>query len=95
MNKQIKLPYGNGHITIPVPEEKLLGVFEPRSLPPVPDPEAELRRALAEPVGAPPLRKKAQGAASVAIVVEDVSRPVPSALLLDARLSPRTSRGSR
>jgi len=84
VQKTIELPYGDGHLTIAVPEEKLLAVVEPRPLPPAADPMAELRKALASPVGAPQLREKVKGASSVAIVVEDVSRPAPSALLLDA-----------
>ena len=84
MDRQIELPYGDGSIAVSVPEDKLIGVFEPRPLPAVEDPMQELRRALAEPVGAPPLREKAKGATNVAVVVEDVSRPVPADLLLDA-----------
>ncbi len=84
MSAQIELPYGDESVTVSVPEEKLIGVFEPRALPPVCDPAAALREALANPVSAPQLRDKAQGAASAAIVVEDVSRAVPCGLLLDA-----------
>ncbi|MEW6359670.1 MAG: nickel-dependent lactate racemase [Planctomycetota bacterium] len=82
--RKIELPYGKGSLTISVPVENLLAVVEPRRLPPAPDLMAELRRVLANPVGAPRLREKARGARSVAVVVEDVSRPVPSSLLLDA-----------
>ena len=84
MSRHVELPYGDGTIAISVPGEKLLGVFEPRALPPVPDAAAALREALAEPIGAQRLRDMARGAASVAIVVEDASRAVPSALLVDA-----------
>jgi len=84
MKRQIKLPYGDGDITVAVPEEKLIGIFEPRALAPAPDPAAALRQALANPVGAPRLREAASGATSAAIVVEDASRSVPSSLLVDA-----------
>jgi lactate racemase len=84
MNRKIQLPYGDTFVELEVPEDKLIGVFEPRSLPPAADSMAELRRALANPVNAPRLREKAKGARSVVIVVEDATRPVPVALLLDA-----------
>lgn len=84
MNRCVELPYGDGTVAVSVPEQRLVGVFEPRPLATVDDPAAELRRALADPVAAPRLRDLAQGVQSVAVVVEDVSRPVPNPLLLDA-----------
>jgi nickel-dependent lactate racemase len=84
MNREISLPYGNNAVRISVPEQKLLGVFEPRQAPPAPDPAATLREALANPVGAPPLRESARGARKVAVAIEDATRPAPNALILDA-----------
>ena len=55
-----------------------LGVAEP---PPV-DLRAALDRALARPVGAPPLRELARGRGKVAIITSDASRPVPAHALL-------------
>ena len=91
MTKRIELPYGDGTVAVSVPEEKLVGVFEPRELPPVADPAAALREALANPVGAPRLRDKARGVGSVAITVEDATRSVPKALLLDAVMEELTA----
>ncbi len=84
MTRSIELPYGDGTVTVSVPQRKLVGVFEPHGLTAVSDPAAALREALANPVGAPPLRERARGVRSVAIAVEDATRPVPNALLLDA-----------
>ncbi len=55
-----------------------LGVAEP---PPI-DLGAALSRALARPVGAPPLRELARGRRRVAIITSDSSRPVPAHALL-------------
>ena len=44
--------------------------------------DAGIRKALAEPIGAPPLRQFAAGAATAAILVDDLSRPTPAFRLL-------------
>lgn len=44
--------------------------------------EEGIRRALAEPIGAPPLREFARGRSSAAILVDDLSRPTPAFRLL-------------
>ena len=40
--------------------------------------DAGIREALAEPIGAPPLREHARGRTSAAILVDDLSRPTPA-----------------
>jgi nickel-dependent lactate racemase len=84
MTREVSLPYGDESVSFSIPEDKLVGVYEPRSLPPVSDPGMVLREALRSPVAAPPLRTRARDARSVVITVEDATRPVPKALLLDA-----------
>jgi nickel-dependent lactate racemase len=81
---KIDLPYGRDTISVEVPSEKLIGIFLPRSLPPVSDPAEALRQALAHPVSSPRLRDRAARARRAAVVIEDATRPVPNALLLDA-----------
>jgi nickel-dependent lactate racemase len=81
---KIELPYGHDVIAVQVPSEKLIGTFPPRALAPVSDPAAALREALAHPVSAPRLRDLATRARRAAIAIEDATRPVPNALLLDA-----------
>jgi len=81
---KIDLPYGHETVAIEVPSEKLVGTFLPRALSPVSDPAVALREALASPVSSSQLRDLAAGAKSVAIGIEDATRPVPNALLVDA-----------
>lgn len=87
MNEQIKLPYGHDTISVSVPRDQLVGVFEPRTLEPAPDPGKALHEALASPVSSERLRDKASGAHRVAVAIEDATRPVPNALLIDAVLT--------
>ncbi|MEZ5124808.1 MAG: nickel-dependent lactate racemase [Thermoleophilia bacterium] len=63
------------------------GVAEARSVPTEAELEqAEIRRALAEPIGAPRLRELAAKAGSAVIVVSDITRPCPSYKFLPALL---------
>lgn len=80
----IELPYGDDKVTVQVPSEKLAGVFLPRSVTPVSDPAQAMRDALARPVSSPRLRDLAARARRAAIAIEDATRPVPNALLIDA-----------
>jgi nickel-dependent lactate racemase len=84
---RIELPYGRQTIEIEVPSDKLVGTFLPRALAPVSDPAEALRDALANPVSSSRLRDLAAGTKSVAIAIEDATRPVPNALLVDAVMS--------
>ena len=44
--------------------------------------EEGIRRAFADPIGAPPLREVASGRKNAAIVIDDISRPTPSYRIL-------------
>jgi nickel-dependent lactate racemase len=81
---QIDLPYGHDTMAVQVPSEKLVGVFLPRFLTPVSDAAQALCDALAHPVSSPRLRDLAVRSHRAAIAIEDATRPVPNALLLDA-----------
>ena len=83
-NIKIDLPYGHDAVAFCVPGVKLVGIFSPRALPPAADPARALREALASPVAGPRLRDMASGTSRVAIGIEDATRPVPNALLVDA-----------
>ena len=78
----VPLRYGPRAATVRVPRGKLVGIYEPRSLPHLDDLPAATRRALREPLNAPPLRQLAETARSAAILIDDVTRPVPTPELL-------------
>ena len=63
-----------------------LGNFIPQCVPPVSDPAAEVRRALAEPIGSPRLKELAQKAETCVIICSDHTRPVPSTFIIPAML---------
>ncbi len=63
-----------------------LGNFVPQCPPPVPDQSAEVRRALANPIGSPRLKDLAVKAKNCVIICSDHTRPVPSAFIIPAML---------
>lgn len=79
---RIKLPYGQKTSELKIPQKNLLGMIEPKNVSPVLDPDAEVRRALAEPIPGPCLIDRVRPSMKVLIIVSDISRPSPSHILL-------------
>ena len=81
---KVNLPYGKGCVEIEVPDGST--VAYPHELPRVPDVGAEIRRAMAAPIGCPPLRAIASGKRDAAVIINDITRPAPSREMLAAIL---------
>jgi|AGTN01.2.fsa_nt_gi Uncharacterized conserved protein len=75
---KISLKYGKGQFEIDVPEKNLAGIITPDELAGVADEQAEIRRALAEPIGSQKLRDRVKAGMKVAVIISDITRPVPS-----------------
>ena len=78
----LELAYGHGVLPVRLPASRLQAVIQPLS---AGEPAAEadlLREALAQPIGAPPLRRLARPGQTVAILTSDLTRPCPSHRLL-------------
>lgn len=69
-----------------IDKKNYLGSFTPQCVPPVSDPAAEIRRALANPIGSPPLKELAARARTCVIICSDHTRPVPSTFIIPAML---------
>jgi nickel-dependent lactate racemase len=81
---KVSLPYGKRCVEVTVPDGS--AVVYPRQLPSVPDVGAEIRRAMAAPIGSPPLRDVAAGKRDAVVVINDITRPAPSRDMLAAIL---------
>jgi nickel-dependent lactate racemase len=81
---KVNLPYGKAQVEVKVPDGS--AVVYPRELPRVTDVAAEIRRAMAEPIGSPPLSKIVSGRRDAVIVINDITRPAPSREMLAAIL---------
>ena len=76
------LPYGKSEVCVRVPTRNFLGSIEPKEKPGAQDPQAEIQRALKEPLGSKKLGEIVKPESKVAIVVDDVTRPAPSQLMV-------------
>lgn len=79
---KVSLAYGKRGLQIEVPDELRAQVVEPRFRPALEDPLGSLREALRTPIDSPPLRDLAAGARRVGIVVNDITRATPNAVII-------------
>lgn len=73
----VSFKYGSGEVELDLPEEQVLAVCRVKDLPGVPDVRSEIVRALENPLESPRLESLAAGKKTAAVVVDDVTRPVP------------------
>jgi len=90
---EVRIPFGQKHLSFQIPQEKLLGVFTPRCVAALDDVDAAVRQALENPVEAAPLKSILQKGSRIVIVVDDVSRPIPTANLLKPLLDEIQAQG--
>ena len=75
---ELKFGYANREETVVVNEKNLLGVLTANEMEHVHLGEEAVRFALENPIGAPRLNTLAKPGQKIAIVISDISRPVPS-----------------
>jgi nickel-dependent lactate racemase len=78
---EIRLPYGRGSLTAQLPDDRAFELILPREAAPAPEPLRAVAAALEAPLGARGWADVA-GARSVAIAINDKTRPVPHHHLL-------------
>lgn len=79
--ERVLIPIGHETVSACIPN--LIAVADPEYIPGVPDARAEIRRALAEPVGTPSLRRIAQGKKNAVVVINDITRPYPGGMMVE------------
>jgi nickel-dependent lactate racemase len=87
------LPYGKSDVCVRIPARNLLGSIEPKQVAGAADVNAELERALREPIGSKRLSEIAQPEHKVAIVVDDFTRRTPSYVMLPPVLAELNAAG--
>jgi lactate racemase len=78
---RVHLQYGREGLDVEIPGKNLT-VVEPRFMAGLEDEAAAFREALRRPIGSPPLRDIVRAADRVAVVIPDLTRPLPSDRLL-------------
>ena len=79
---KVSLNYGYASMSLDIPDENYLGTLNPQDIKEIEDPENEVKRALANPIGCKKLKELVSSQDKVTILASDVSRPAPSSLLL-------------
>jgi nickel-dependent lactate racemase len=82
MTATIEIRYGSTLTTLTVPAANLLDNVGMSEVQPAEDPLQLLAAALAGPIGCAPVREMARGKARVVLLVDDLTRPTPTHLLL-------------
>ena len=85
----IKLPYGRGHLTALIPDERVNAVLRSRLEEYIPamGEEQLVRAALDSPIGSPKLEELAAGKQNIVLIASDHTRPVPSKVLVPPMLA--------
>ncbi|MEM2263431.1 MAG: nickel-dependent lactate racemase [Candidatus Bathyarchaeia archaeon] len=89
------LPYGKTEVCLRVPARNFLGSIEPREKPGLPDAEAEIKRALNEPVGSKRLDEMAKPESRVAIVLDAAAGSAVSRIMISGVLGELKRAGVR
>lgn len=78
---KVELQYGRTGLTVELPTKRAV-VIRPTELAPLRQTQEEFVEAVDHPIGAAPLRELVHATDRVAIVIPDITRPMPSRLLL-------------
>lgn len=79
---RLTLRYGRRGLDVTLPDRNVAHVLRLNQLPPLHDPHQAVAAGLRQPLGSAPLADLARGRRDAVIVVSDLTRPVPNALLL-------------
>ena len=75
---ELTIGFGTAPQTIRIPDRNVMDVLTPNSVEITSFGQAEVVRALGEPIGTAPLAELAAGKKKVAIVTSDITRPMPT-----------------
>lgn len=90
---QAKLPYGKRYLPGDIPPDSV--IIKPKNLAAAGEAQMTVRRALEHPIGSPKLSQISKPQSKVAIVVNDITRPTPSYLLLPEIIRELSAAGVR
>ena len=79
---RVRLEYGRTGLEVELPDRNVVKCLGYQAQAPLADPAGSLDDCLAHPTGTPPLAELARGRPSAGVVISDVTRPVPNAVLL-------------
>ena len=92
---KLSFGFGNGVQEVELPSRNLIGELHANDVPIGLRGEAEVVRALRDPIGSQRLRDIVRPGETVAIVTSDLTRPMPTALVMPALLDELYAGGVR
>jgi len=95
MTQEFTVPFSKGTITFELPPGMRGNIAVSQTFEPIADIESAIDRALAKPVGTPPLRKMARPGDRVCIIFTDITRSCPEHLLVPPMLRELEKAGVR
>ena len=92
---KLRFGFGAGFQEVEVPDDNLIGELHANDVPVSLTGAAEIERALKEPIGSPRLKDIVHPGETVAIVTSDITRPMPTAVVMPALLDELYAGGVR
>ncbi len=92
---KLEFGFGTGIQTVEVPDQNVLGVLHANEVECELTGEAEVRRALSAPIGAPLLKDVVKPGEKIAIITSDITRPMPTYVVLPPLLDTLYEAGVR
>ena len=92
---KLEFGFGSGIQSVEVPDKNLLGVLMANDVPRGLTNEAEVVRALENPIGAPSLKEIVKPGEKIAIITSDITRPCPTYRIMPALLDELYAAGCR
>ena len=92
---KLEFGFGTSVQTAEVPDKNLIGVLHANDVPVGLTGEAEVKRALSEPIGSPRLKEIVHPGETVAIITSDITRPMPTYKVMPALLDELYAAGIR
>jgi len=80
---EVSIPYGRRQLKFKLPASQVGEILELQCLPGVKDGVSAVRKAVCSPIGSPRLREIARPGKKITIVINDVTRPAPSRLMVE------------
>jgi nickel-dependent lactate racemase len=83
---QLTLPYGKNQVSFAIDDHRISDLLQPSEVTPAPDPEAEIERALSDPIQGPTIEALHPRHKQIGVVVDDSTRVTPTKSLLSVIL---------
>ena len=92
---KLRFGFGTGFQEVEVPDKNLIAELHANDVPVELTGEAEVRRALIAPIGSPRLKDIVRPGEKIAIITSDITRPMPTRLVMPALLDELYAGGVR